>query len=331
MRVRSFAEMEQLLLGTSEGSVFLIGGTELYQRNRLESTAIDVCASSSGFEVTRARGSETDAGTIGRLFTQRSLFAPARMIVLEEPDDLSREARSVLLSCVQSMGQNALLVTTDRTRFDNRFYRSLSKTAHLYVCYDPFDWDMPKWAQRLSREEGLRLDGGGASVLQAYASGSLVRLASAIQTLSLYYGPDSVLSRRQVAEVLSGRGDYDIFDLSDSLFSNARAESLAAAWSLLLAGEEPTGLLAYLYAHWQRMCAAREVLSSGGGRGEVAKKLNAGKLLTKKIIEHANRAVDLPLAKAVDLFASTDESLKTGEDPFVAISGLIFALTSRRA
>lgn len=329
MRVRSFAEMEQLLRGASEGKAFLIGGTELYQRNRLESLAIESCSSSAGLEPARGRCSEMDAGAVGRMFTEGSLFASGKMIVLEEPDDLSREAREVLLSSLQSMDRNALLLTTDRSRFNTGFYRKLIKATHYYVCYDPFDWDLPKWAHRLSREEGLRLDGGGTTVLQAYASGNLVRLASAVRTLSLYYGSGSSLSRAEVAEVLTGRGDRDIFDLSDSVFGNVRADSLAATWSLLLSGEEPTSMLAFLFAHWQRMRVAREILSAGGGKSEVSKRLSAGKLLTNKLVEHAKRAKDLPVGDVVELFASTDEALKTGEDPFIAISGLIFALTSR--
>lgn len=310
------------------GAVMLLAGEELYQRNRLLSAAVGAYAA-KGFELVRLDCADMEPGDLGRAFTEGSLFSGSRLIVVLSPMRLARAAKSSLIGHLEELSDNSAVVVTDRTRVKTGTLGKIARLATSYVCYDPWERDLPGWVSRLASESGVRLTGSAAATLTAHSAGSLSRLASAIRALSLYYlDTEDKLDDDRVRRVLAGSGDCDIFDLGDSVMANSRAKALSAVSSLLRSGEEPVAMLSYLFGHWCRVVRARALLASGGGNRNIGRELGVAPFLARKLKAHAAGYSGTPVSVAAEAFASADEALKTGGDPYTVLAGLVLVLTS---
>lgn len=328
--MKNFFDMERAVRKAPAGKVTLLAGEELYQRNRLLETALSAYGS-KGFETVRLDCERAEEGELGRAFTEGSLFSGSRLIVVLKPMELSRSQKSRLLGHLKDLGENAALVVTDRTRL-TRGRGTLGKIAALglhYVCWDPWARDFTGWVTRIASENGLQLEPNGAATLAAHAGGSLSRLSSAAEALSLYYmDRRESLGADEVRAVLSGSADCDIFDLGDRVMADARASALDAVASLLQSGEEAIPMLSYLFSHWCRVVRARELLARKGPSCNIERELGVARFLGRKLRMHASGYSGVPLDIAAEAFAAADEELKTGGDPITVLSGLVLVLTS---
>ncbi len=320
--------MEREVRKASPGAVTLLAGEELYQRNRLLEGAIEAYRA-SGFELVRLDCAEVGPGDLGRAFTEGSLFSGSSLLLIFGPMALNRSVKASLLEHLSALDGNAAVVVTDRTRIKSGTLGKIAGMGRSYVCYDPWDRDMPGWISRLASENDVRLDGSGAATLTAHAGGSLGRLASAMQALSLYFSdPGRQLGAEEVREVLAGSADCDIYALGDRIMGDSRPKALEAVRSLLRSGEEPVAMLAYVYSHWSRVMRARALLASRGHKCNIGRELGVAPFLARKLKSHASSYSGTPVYVAAEAFASADESLKTGGDPYAVLAGLVLVLTS---
>jgi DNA polymerase III delta subunit len=320
--------MERALRKAPAGTVALLAGEELYQRNRLLETALQAYGA-RGFETVRLDCERAEAGDMGRAFTEGSLFAGSRLIVVTRPMKLSRSDKKRLLGHLGGLGDNAAVVITDRTGVRRGTLAKIAGMGPSYVCWDPWARDFSRWVDRLASEAGVELTQDGAAGLSAHAGGSLSRLASAVEALSLFYmDREGKLGADQVRSVLSGSADCDVFALGDRVMTDRRAEALDAVASLLEAGEEPIPMLSYLFGHWCRVVRTRELLASRGPSCNIERELGVPRFLGRKLRSHASGYSGAPLPVAAEAFASADEDLKTGGDPYTVLSGLVLVLTS---
>lgn len=326
--MRRFEDMEREVRRAVPGAVLMLAGEELYQRNRLLKSAMEAYAG-NGFEPVRLDCADMEAGDLGRAFTEESLFSGQRLILVLSPMALRRSAKSELLEHLGSLGGNAAVVVTDRTRIKSGTLAKIARLGSSYVCYDPWERDFPGWVGRLAGESGVSLGGAAAATLAAHAGGSLSRLASALQALSLYYlDDDRRLDADDVRRVLAGSADCDIFDLGDRVMADRRSGALDALRSLLRAGEEPVAMLSYLYSHWCRVAGARALLAGRGNNCNIGRELGVAPFLARKLKSHAASYAGTSVSVAAEAFASADESLKTGGDPYTVLAGLVLVLTS---
>jgi len=329
LKIPSFEVFEEKLSSAGAGSAFLLCGTEPYQAARIRNAVIARFVEGCRFDRIQLAPDEIRPGDLRRMAGERSLFAPGLLIRIAEADRAPAPVKTEIAEAAESIGENAILVETSDTSIRTGLNARLDKCSLTYICWEPFDRDMPRWCSRLCRESGMDASRLVQSMLVSWAAGSLERLAEAVERTALF-----TLGRKpsgdDVAGVLSGGAQAGIFDLADLVQSGDRKAALAAAWSLASSGEEPVGMVAFLFRQWQRSVQARAILASGGSVEAVERSLGLPKSVSQRIVKVLAARPGPDPAEAAEAFAAADKALKTGGDPFVALAELVQSLTRTR-
>jgi DNA polymerase III delta subunit len=328
MKISKYDEMERLAASSGSGAVLVVTGPDLYQLKRLQKSVTDRFRNELGYDVLRHYAGELSGGDLKRLLMESSLFASGQLVIISEAHRLGKQSMAELLEAIEGdIRDSAVFLTSVSVPRQSAVLRKLEKLVPLYICYEPFERDMSLWTSRLASEENIVLKRDAAGLLSQYAGRNLRRLAGAVTRLALYHGSGAVVDGEGVREVLSGKGNVDVFHLGDMIFSGRRGEALDSAMGLMNMGEEPVAIIAYLYGLWQNVVAAGEVVRLGGGSREVTAATGARYPLLDKLMKYAGT---YPLACAIaaaEAFAEADHLIKTGGESMVVFADLIFTLT----
>ena len=329
MKIRKYSEMHNLASNVAGGSVLVAAGPDIYQSGRLQSKVVDKFSKELDYEIFRFDAAELREGDLKRHLLENSLFSAGKLIVISNIHKLGKAVVPELLDAVkEGLIDSALFLSSSKVPKESAVLRKLEKAVPFYICYEPFDSDMPGWASRLASEENIKLTRDTVQLLIEFSGRNLRRLSDAVAKLALYHGPGARIDRDGMIEVISGKGGADIFHLGDMIFSDKRGEAVDAAWSLLQYGEEPVGMIAYLFSLWQKVIRAMEIVEGGGGNREVSSKTGARYPLLDKLMKFTRTACKVDTVVAAEAFAEADIGVKTGVDHLLVFSRLIFTLTS---
>jgi len=331
VKVKRFEDFEKAASEPSAGRVFLLAGPEPWQAARLRGLVVDSSTSGMGFEHVQLAAEEVAEGDIRRHLSEGSLFSDGVVLDVADVASLSKRAKAEMLEAAGSPGSNRILCRTVQTRLSSGFLGNLEKASLTYMCWEPFQRDMQRWNARLASEYGVDLTRDGAQTLEMYASGVLRRMAGAMERLSLFYSGGERIDRDGVLRVLTGRSDHTVFDLADLLYTDRRTGAMDALLSVLRSGEEPVGVLAFLWSQWKLVLRARDILNAGGSPGNVSSELGLRYMQLDRVLASAGRMHSKDPVSDAETFASADAALKSGGDSFTVLAGVIFALTSGRS
>ncbi len=331
MKIRKYSEMNNIANTASDGAVLVAAGPDLYQSGRLQNTFADRFRKALDYEVLRYESDELNEGDLKRHLLENSLFSKGKLILISNAHKLGKAAASELFDALENgLSDSAIFLSSEKVPRESAILRKLEKTVPVYICYEPFESDMPGWVKRLASEESIKLSRDMVQLLTEYSGRNLRRLSDAMTKLALYHGPGSQIDRNGFIEVISGKGGTDIFHLGDMIFFNRRGKAVDAAWSLLRFGEEPVGMIAYLFSLWRKVTGAMEIVEAGGSSQEVSAATGARYPLLDKLMKFTRTACKVETAVAAEAFAEADYGLKTGVDKLLVFTTLIFTLTSGR-
>lgn len=332
MKISKFSEMERRMMEADTGCILAVSGPDIYQLNRLQDLMAEKFGNELKYDIFRLDGGELHEGDLRRYFLENSLFAPGKFLLISKCHNIGKAAQSELIGFIdEGLNDCALLLTSLKTPRESTILNKLEKRIPFYICYEPFERDMPGWAVRLASSANIKLSRETVQLLTEYSGRNLGRMSDAIVKLALYHGPGSTVDRKGLLEVLAGKDKADIFHLGDMIFGNRRGKALESAWSLLQYGYDPGGLISYIFGQWQKVVQAMEIVESGGGKKEVANATGAKYPLLDKLMKYSRTACRVDPAVAAEAFAEADRALKTGVDQLVFTARLIFTLTTGQA
>jgi len=315
--------MYNMASNASGGTILVAAGPDV--KNKV----VDRFRKELDYEIFRFEAVELREGDLKRHLLENSLFSAGKLIEISNIHKLGKATVPELFYAIkEGLSDSALFMSSSKVPRESAILRKLEKAVPFYICYEPFDSDMSSWASRLASEENITLSRETVQLLIEYSGRNLRRLSDAVTKLSLYHGPGARIDRDRFMEVISGKGGADIFHLGDMIFCNRRGEAVDAAWSLLQYGEEPVGMLAYLFSTWRKVIWAMEIVEAGGDSREVSSKTGARYPLLDKLMKFTRTACKVDTAVAAEAFAEADIGIKTGVDHLLIFSKLIFTLTS---
>lgn len=183
-----------------------------------------------------------------------------------------------------------------------------------------------EWVVRLARELGHDVRPAAASLLVERTSLDLAGLASEVAKASLYAGPGVPIETGHVeATAVLGRAAA-VEELSDRLARGDRAGAQRALHGLLVAGEPPIRIVAFLAANLRRALQVAELAGQGLDPDAIAARLGMPGWLVRRI-QDARPAAQLE--RSLDTLRQLDLQLKRSRPIAAVFDAALAAMTAR--
>ncbi|GAA2837871.1 DNA polymerase III delta subunit [Leucobacter komagatae] len=182
------------------------------------------------------------------------------------------------------------------------------------------DQDRLAFAQGEFRRLRARATPGAVRMLAAaYSSGSVTELAGACAQLVSDIGAD--ITEDDVNRATEGRVEASGFKVADAAVAGKRADALVLLRQALLGGTSPIPILAVLNMKLRGMA---RVFGARGSSGQLAKQFGMAPWMVDRALKDIRGWREEDLARAIDLGAETEWSLKGGSrDPEYAMERFV--------
>ena len=260
------------------------------------------------------------------------LLGGRRIVILHSSQGLgeSEAARDALLDYLESPPAHALLVIVlDKIDRRQKLFKAVAKKGLVLQCDKPRERQMPRWIQEQAGSLGLRLRGDAVQAI-ADAVGTDTGLASReLEKLALIAGSsERPLDAASIEPLLGPTRSVGAFALEDALLAGRGREAIEALRRHMDgANTQPLALLARLAGICRRLTVAAATVEEGGGEAQVQAALGCHPFVAKKYASAARRRGGRG-ERALAACVTADGLLKSGHDPWSALSPIVLALVS---
>ena len=304
--------------------VYLLFGPETFLRDRAAKTICDLCFGPD--EVRDFNETEFSLNTEGNLGAalaaaeQLPMMAMRRVIRITDVrvtaanrgDTLREDDEAAIMSYLERPADFSTVVFI-ADEFDKR--RKIAKLLIDHTEAVEFlelrDDELAKWARDKVADSGSVIDEGSLRLLISLVGRDARRLTLEIEKLSTAALPGKAITRDLIDDLVVNSREISNYDLTDHLFAGRKREALKVLKKILDDGGEPLMLLGLISSNVRRLLMAKEAMSQGVDRGEVARIAKLRYSDQAAFLETARRADGQKLSRAMQLLAKTDLSIKT--------------------
>ena len=304
--------------------VYVLFGPETYLRDLAAKTICDLSfAAGEARDFNETEFSLNAEGNLGRALAaaeQLPMMANRRVIRIADVRissttgrDTLREDEEVLLDAYLKRPADFSVVIFVAEEFDKRrrMARLLTDNATAVEFTQLQDSELSKWARDKVKDAGSEIDDRGLRLLVALVGPDVRRLTVEIEKLSTAALPGRVISSELVESLVANSREVSNFDLTDSLFAGRKREALKILNKILDDGSEPLALLGLISYNVRRLLMAKEAMSQGLDRGEVARMVKLRYSDQASFLETARRTDSQKLSRAIRRLAEVDLAIKT--------------------
>ena len=227
-------------------------------------------------------------------------------------DTLREDDEAALMRYLNDPSESSVVIFI-ADEFDKR--RKMTKLLTDHATAVEFselrDEELGKWARDKIKEAGAEMDDRSLRLLISLVGPDVRRLTTEIAKLSTAAIPDRVISSDLIHLLVANSREVSNFDLTDHLFAGRKREALSILNKILDDGSEPLALLGLLSYNVRRLLMAKEAMSRGAERAEVARIAKLRYSDQESFIATARRADLRKLSRAVRRLAATDLAIKT--------------------
>ncbi|MEO8572608.1 MAG: DNA polymerase III subunit delta [Pyrinomonadaceae bacterium] len=227
--------------------------------------------------------------------------------------DTLREDDEAALEAYLKRPADSSIVIFVAEEFDKRRKVAKLLTDHTTAVEfaDLKDAELASWASTKIKEAGSEIDEPGLRLLVSLVGADVRRLTVEIEKLSTAALPERFISSELIESLVANSREVSNFDLTDHLFAGRKAEALKTLNKILDDGSEPLALLGLISYNVRRLLMAKEAMSQGIDRGEVARIAKLRYSDQEPFLAAARRTDAGKLSGAIRRLAETDLGIKT--------------------
>ena len=173
--------------------------------------------------------------------------------------------------------------------------------------------DLIAWITRHFAAYDKRISSELCVYLIDLTGGMMTDLKGEIDKIAAFSGAPTIV-RQDIDAVTEPVLDAVVFQMTDLLGAGNYGGALLKLQQLFKMQQEPIAILGAVGAHFRRLGAARTVLDSGRGSGDLMKLCGLSDYPARKTMDAAKRFSAAFCAKAAELVVETDYRMKTSYD-----------------
>lgn len=173
--------------------------------------------------------------------------------------------------------------------------------------------DLIAWVTRHFAAYQKRISTDLCAYLIDITGGMMTDLKGEIDKIAAYSGASEIV-RQDIDAVTEPVLDAMVFQMTDLMGTGNYGAALQKLQQLLKLQQEPLSILGAIGSHFRRLGAARTVLDSGRGSGDLMKLCGMTDYPARKTMDAARRFSASFCARAAELVIETDYRIKTSFD-----------------
>ena len=326
MSILSIENLRAQLKKREIAPVYLLFGAETYLRDLAAKTIADFVftdASLRDFNETEfsLNTPENLSYALGSA-EQLPMIAARRVIRISDvkisatgaKDNLKEDYEEILTKYLKRPAETSVVIFI-ADELDKR--RKMSKVLienSVAVEFAPLDdIKLIGWAKDKLKESGASADDNALRHLVALVGNDVRRLTNEIEKIVTAALPDKIITFALVESLVSNAREISNFDLTDYLIAKNKPKALQTLKKILDDGAEPLMLLGLIGYNFHRLFLAKELMTQGVERREVAQVMRLHPSKQQDFLETARRTESARFTRIMEKIAATDIAIKTSQ------------------
>lgn len=194
-----------------------------------------------------------------------------------------------------------------------RLWEAVDKNGTAVEFVRQSQKDLIAWVTRHFAAYNKRISTDLCAYLIDITGGMMTNLKGEVDKIAAYSGAPEIV-KQDIDTVTEPVLDAVVFQMTDLLGSGEYSAALLKLHQLFKMQQEPIAILGAVGGHFRRLGAARTVLDSGRGPGELMKLCSLGDYPARKTMDAARQFSANFCARASEFILETDYRMKTSYD-----------------
>lgn len=193
--------------------------------------------------------------------------------------------------------------------------RKVSKILNKYAAVVDFrklePAELVSWARSKFAESGTSVDDISLRHLVSLVGADLRRLSIEVEKLATAALPEKIVTSDLIDDLVPYTREIENFDLTDHMVAGRKQQALAVLKKILDDGAEPLALLGLISYNFRRLLMAKEMMTAGSSREEVARVVKLRYRDQEAFLAAARRAERSDLVRLLGRLNEVDLAIKT--------------------
>lgn len=243
-----------------------------------------------------------------------AFFGPARVIVLEETENIPAGTDEALLKGLSNIADGVVLFVS-ALKLDGRkkAHQELQKRLPVVDCARLNPADLPLWIKQRAEKMELKLTPGQTRVIAQRLGADLLRARTELEKLTTFSGKNMTIDDAVLDELIPGEIEPDIFGLIDAVAARNLKTGLPRLEELLNSGENELKILATLARQFRNIVAASEARRQGLTAKILAGMMGINPYVAEKSFLQSGQFTLNDLNWVLERLVMADYRMKTGQ------------------
>ena len=316
-------ELKMDLRDKNPGRLYFFYGEEVFllhhYLDQLKKKTIDELTES--FNYHKLNSETFDMQTFADAVENLPMMAERTMVQVDDVDvfKLAENDRNHMVEILSDIPDYCTVVFTYITvefKPDKRLKKlwdALDKNGSMVEFARQSQKDLIAWVGRHFAAYQKRISTDLCAYLIDITGGMMTDLKGEIDKIAAFSGASEIV-KQDIDAVTEPVLDAVVFQMTDLLGAGEYGQALLKLQQLFKMQQEPIAILGAVGGHFRRLGAARTVLDSGRGSGDLMKLCGLGDYPARKTMDAARRFSAGFCAKAAELVIETDYRMKTSYD-----------------
>ena len=229
-------------------------------------------------------------------------------------DTITENDEPVLSAYLSNPSPNSVVIfVADELNGVRKMGKFLREKTHAVEFARLDDDQLAKWARDKVREANSEIDETTFRYLLSRIGSDVSRLTNEINKLSAAALPGKTITLELIDALVPNTREITNFALTDHLVAGRKKQALNVLQKILDDGAEPLALLGLISYNYRRLLMAKDMMSRGVERREVANIVKLRYNDQEPFLAAARKADMRNLTRAIQLLAKTDLAIKTSQ------------------
>jgi DNA polymerase III subunit delta len=295
-------------------SLYLLVGEEYFLLNEALQGLKGVVLSegAADFNYDQFFAGEDDAVKIRDTVEMLPMMSPRRLVIVRQVDSFKEKDWDALMPVLEDpVDSTTLVLVCDKVDKRKKSFKRLEEKATVVELARPYENQLGPWIEYIAAKYGLTIQSEAAALLRQLIGASLTELNNEMLKLRDFLGDRTIVESEDVLKVVSRSRVDSVFELTNAIGKQDRAQALQTLAHLLEQGQNEVGAVAMIARHLRILSVVRDGVREGLPTGKLCVKAGIPQFFLKDYQSQARAWNEDKITRTIHALKDTDKALKS--------------------